>query len=191
MDLILIRHGLPERSAVTADPPLSEIGRDQAQRVCDVLQAQQLDAVWSSTMVRARETAAPLAAVLSIGVQTHHGIREYDSSSGIYIPDEVLKVENYEAWRAQSAGEHGFDMTAFRDEVVAGIEEIIAAHPGQRVAVFCHGGVINVWTAHVLGLAPRLFFQPGYTSLNRYACSRRGERGVVSLNEQPHLAERV
>jgi probable phosphoglycerate mutase len=55
------------------------------------------------------------------------------------------------------------------------------------VAVFCHGGVINVWTAHVLGMAPRLFFEPGYASVHRYLCARSGERNVVALNERGHL----
>ncbi len=67
------------------------------------------------------------------------------------------------------------------------LEEIVEAHPGQRVAVFCHGGVINVWTAHVLGMAPRLFFEPGYTSVHRYLCARSGQRNLVALNERFHL----
>ncbi len=61
------------------------------------------------------------------------------------------------------------------------------AHPGQRVAVFCHGGVINVWTAQVLKMPPRLFFEPDYTSIHRFMCARSGQRNVVSLNERAHL----
>jgi broad specificity phosphatase PhoE len=71
--------------------------------------------------------------------------------------------------------------------VVGALEEIVAAHPGQRVVVFCHGGVVNVWTAHVLGMAPRLFFEPRYTSVHRYMCARSGQRNVLSLNETAHL----
>jgi probable phosphoglycerate mutase len=55
------------------------------------------------------------------------------------------------------------------------------------VAVFCHGGVINMWTAHVLGMAPRVFFEADYTSINRFVCARQGQRSVVSLNERAHL----
>ena len=40
---------------------------------------------------------------------------------------------------------------------------------------------------HVLGMAPRLFFEPAYTSLHRYLCARSGERNLVSLNETAHL----
>ena len=55
--------------------------------------------------------------------------------------------------------------------------------------MFCHGGVINVWTAHVLGMAPRLFFEPVYASVHRYLCARSGERNLVSLNETAHLQD--
>jgi probable phosphoglycerate mutase len=84
-------------------------------------------------------------------------------------------------------GSHDIDIAAFQKMVVKALEEIIAAHPGRRVAVFCHGGVVNVWTAHVLGMAPRLFFEPGYTSVHRYMCASTGQRNVVSLNERAHL----
>ena len=50
-----------------------------------------------------------------------------------------------------------------------------------------HGGVINIWTTYVLGMDARLFFQPDYTSLNRYLCARTGQRNLVSLNETAHL----
>ena len=55
--------------------------------------------------------------------------------------------------------------------------------------MFCHGGVINVWTAHVLSMTPRLFFEPDYTSIHRFMCARSGQRNVVSLNERAHLRE--
>jgi probable phosphoglycerate mutase len=47
--------------------------------------------------------------------------------------------------------------------------------------------VINVWTAHVLGMPARLFFEPAYASLHRYLCARSGQRNLVSLNEVAHL----
>ena len=53
--------------------------------------------------------------------------------------------------------------------------------------MFCHGGVINVWAAHVLKMVPRLFFDPNYTSIHRFLCARTGERNIVSLNETAHL----
>lgn len=182
MELILIRHGLPVRSAETDDPPLSDEGHDQARRVARWLAGETIDAVYASTMTRARQTAEPFAAAAGHEVRPKDGIVEFDKGSGAYVPMEQLKREDYAAWRAMAEGGHGIDVPQFQKTVVAALEEVIAEHPGQRVAVFCHGGVINVWTAHVLGMAPRLFFEPAYTSLHRFMAARGGQRNVLSLS---------
>lgn len=187
MELILVRHGLPVRREDTADPPLSDEGHDQARRVAAWLADEPVDAVFASTMLRAIQTAEPFAARGGHAVSRHDGIAEFDRDTGRYVPMEVLKREDYEAWRRMATGDHGVDIAGFQQGVVAALEEIIEAHPGQRVAVFCHGGVINVWTAHVLGMAPRLFFEPDYTSIHRFMCARSGQRNVLSLNERAHL----
>ncbi len=79
------------------------------------------------------------------------------------------------------------DFSAFADHVISSIEDIVRQHAGERVAVACHGGVINVWTAHVVGFAPKMFFKPHYTSINRFQCASTGERSVLALNEAVHL----
>ncbi len=188
MELILVRHGLPERSVNSSDPPLSARGRAQAERVAAFLAQETIDAVWSSTQRRAVETAAPLAATVKLGLLTHPGIREYDRDHAEYVPDEALKLEDYAAWLAQRTG-RGLDLGAFQLEVVDAIEHIIGENTGRRVAVFCHGGVINVWTAHVLRMPVRLFFDPNYASINRFSCARSGVRTIVSLNEFAHLGD--
>ena len=75
----------------------------------------------------------------------------------------------------------------FQGVVVEAIERIVEAHPGQRVAVVCHGGVINVYTGHVLGIDDPLFFLPGYTSISRVMVAGSGERSIRSLNEIAHV----
>lgn len=187
MELILIRHGRPERSAATSDPHLNPLGREQAERVASWLADEPVDAVWSSTMRRAVQTAEPFAAAKGHSIRQHAGIVEFDQAAGTYVPTEELKRENFALWQALATGGHGVDMNAFQARVVAGMEEIVAAHPGHRVAVFCHGGVINMWATHVLGMAPRIFFEADYTSINRFVCARGGQRSVVSLNERAHL----
>jgi 2,3-bisphosphoglycerate-dependent phosphoglycerate mutase len=186
VELILVRHGLPERRQDTDDPPLAPEGREQAQRVAGWLAAERIDAVVTSPMLRAVQTADPYLALNGLQAQVHTDIVEFDRGSGAYVPLEVLKREDYAAWQALVAGE-GVDIAAFHKLVVAALEQVIRDNAGRNVAVFCHGGVINVWTAHVLGLAPRLFFEPGYASIHRYLCARSGQRNVVALNERGHL----
>ncbi|HEY9217830.1 MAG TPA: histidine phosphatase family protein [Phenylobacterium sp.] len=190
MELVLIRHGLPERRDDTDDPPLSSEGHQQSERVARWLAADRVDVVVTSPMLRAVQTAEPYLRLSGLEPEVHTDIVEFDRGSGAYVPFEVLKREDYAAWQALVAGE-GVDIAAFHKLVVAALEQIIASHSGRNVAVFCHGGVINVWTAHVLGLAPRLFFEPGYASIHRYLCARSGQRNVVSLNERAHLREDV
>ena len=187
MELVLIRHGLPERTSDTSDPPLSVTGFDQADRVARWLATEPIEAVYSSTMLRAVQTAEPFVAAHNHTLGRHDGICEFDRATGTYIPMEELKRENYEAWQALANGQHNIDIEDFTRVVVATLEGIIATHPGQKVAVFCHGGVVNVWTAYVLGMPPRLFFEPAYTSIHRYMCARSGQRNVLSLNETAHL----
>ncbi|WP_165843886.1 histidine phosphatase family protein [Phenylobacterium kunshanense] len=187
MELILIRHGLPERRDDTSDPPLSDRGHDQARRVAAWLEAEPIHAVYASTMLRARQTAEPFAARAGHQVTCHDGICEFDRESGAYIPMETLKREDRAAWLRMATGEHSVDIGTFQKAVVDTLDGIIDAHPGQRVAVFCHGGVINVWSAHVLGMPARLFFEPDYTSIHRFMCARTGQRNVLALNERAHL----
>lgn len=195
MELLLIRHGLPERviteDGTPADPVLSPLGREQAQRVARWLDGIPIDHIYASPLRRARETAAPLATRRTLEVEIAHGVREYDAESDLYIPMEELKEQDYERWKALVAGGYApeQDFLAFHGLVVDTIESIIDANPGRRVAVFCHGGVINAWAAHVLGLAPRLFVDVTYTSVNRFFAASSGERSLASLNETAHLRD--
>lgn len=69
------------------------------------------------------------------------------------------------------------------------VETIVDDHPGEKVAVVCHGGIINGYLSHILGLDEfaRGFFYPNYTSINRVAAASSGERSIVTINETSHL----
>lgn len=193
MQLILIRHGLPIRQELDqgrADPPLDDTGHRQAALVAEWLNPISIDAVYSSPMMRARQTAEPYLKLSGHTAIIRDGVEEFGREARSYIPVEQLKEENYEAWQAlannfASDPESGFD--TFGDTVVNTIEAIIESHKSQTVAVFCHGGVINAWASHVLGITTRMFFEPVYTSVHRFLCASTGERNVVSLNEAAHL----
>src|SRR3984957_10648877 len=168
MDLILIRHGLPVRSEDSSDPPLSETGRAQARLESALLQEEAIDAVCSSTMLRAVEPAARFAPVADLYLATCDGIREYDRESGVYIPSEELKREDYAA--GQAVVER--DMTEFQDTVVETLEGVGRENQGRPAPVLSHGGGINVGAAPGLKPPPRLFFNPTYCSVNRFSCAR-------------------
>jgi probable phosphoglycerate mutase len=193
MELLVIRHALPVRTASPdgspADPPLSETGRAQAERLAAWLASERIDALYASPLRRARETAQPLASARGLAVALDPGLVELDHRADHYVPMEELKAENYAAWQALVQGGlyANIDIVAFRRGVVASFERIIRAHPGARVAVVCHSGVINAWAAHVLGIEAPIFYDPGYTSVQRFLAAKSGERMVASLNELAHL----
>jgi len=193
MELLLIRHGLPEHvenaDGQPADPPLSELGHVQAQRMADWLDGEPIERLYSSPMQRASQTAEPLARRLGLDVQLHPGVAEYDQHATSYVPVERLKEVDYERWLRLMQGETDVDFEVFSNQVISSLETIIEENRGRTVAVTCHGGVINVWTAHVIGFRPRLFFNPDYTSINRYLCASSGERSVRTLNEAVHLRD--
>lgn len=187
MELLLIRHALPVRvdeGAVDgpADPALSELGVAQAHALAEWLAGEQIDAVWSSPMRRALETAAPLAERLGLDIVVDRGLAEYDRDAASYIPIEELKAANDPRWYQLPERPE-----QFAAEVVEAVERVIAAHPGQRVAVVCHGGVVNAFAGHVLGITDPLFFLPAYTSISRVLASSGGVRSIGSLNEAGHV----
>ena len=192
MELILIRHGRPERvegAANGADPGLTEIGTAQAQAAADWLKHEHIDALYVSSMVRARETSAPIEAALGMEATVDDRVREYDAESSSYVPMEEVKADK-DAWRRLMDYHANKNLTQFADTVMSALDEIIASHSGQRVAVVCHGGVINVAAARVLGLSDSMFFNPFYTSVNRMLCSSGGHRSIASLGDIGHLRHR-
>jgi probable phosphoglycerate mutase len=194
VELLLIRHALPERRETEdgspADPPLSALGREQAARMAVWVSSEKVDAIYASPMRRARETAAPLERALDLEAALEPGIVEMDHTSDAYIPIDQIKREDYPRWQALIQGGElwgGVDMSAFRATVVDAIERVVAAHRGARVAVVCHGGVVNAWAGHVLGVPDPFFLDVTYTGVSRFLAASSGERSVMSLNETAHL----
>ena len=195
MDLILIRHAEPQRIApgrgVPADPGLTDLGHDQAARLADWLAPERVDAVLSSPMRRAQETATPIAVAHGLDIEIVPGLIEYDANSDHYIPMEEMKASDDPRLKAMIEGrweEFGADgVEAFRLRVAQTLDEIIAAHPGERVVAVCHGGIINVASALVMEMDRHLWFEPHYTSVTRIVASRSGVRSMASLNERAHL----
>ena len=189
MDLVLIRHAQPiriEGAGGPADPDLTDLGGRQAKAMAGWLTEEHLDALYVSPMRRARQTAEPLEAAFGMTAGVVDGVQEYDAQADHYIPLEEVKADK-DRWRAFVADHQIRDLSEFARTVVSSLEELIGRHRGQRIGVVCHGGVVNVWTAAVLGMEPRMFFEPAYTSINRYIAASSGERSVVSLNETAHL----
>ncbi|MBV8952338.1 MAG: histidine phosphatase family protein [Actinobacteria bacterium] len=200
MELLLIRHAEPlrvgpgETGGEPVDPSLTVRGAEQARRLADWLVHEPIDRVLTSPMRRAVETAMPLCTALGVELEIVDGLVEYDANADHYIPVEEMRVNRDDRFVAMVEGrweEYGGEQPdVFRARIVPALEGIIGRFPGGRVAVVCHGGVINVYLGHLLGIERHLWFEPGYASVSRVAASRLGHRSVVTLNETAHLLGR-
>ena len=144
-------------------------------------------------MQRARMTAEPLAQLQGIKIIIENDVAEFDVKSSEYIPMEELQKTDPKRFKEFVSGEYEkqFDMESFRGKALDSLEKIIAAHKGKKVAVVCHGGIINIFAAHVLGIDKHLFFPPEYTSISRFMAASSGIKSVITLNESGHLRDDI
>jgi 2,3-bisphosphoglycerate-dependent phosphoglycerate mutase len=195
MDLLLVRHALPERvegAEGPADPVLTSEGRRQSELLAEWLAHERIDHLMSSTLRRAQETAAPISERMDLDVELVQGLSEFDADADSYIPIEELRRTKDPRFYALVEGRwdelgSSLDPNAFADLVFTTIEAVVERFAGQRVAIVCHGGVINLYLGRILGVERHLWFEPNYTSISRVAASRAGHRTIVSLNETAHL----
>ena len=197
MDLLIIRHGRPERVedlATTADPPLTDTGHRQAEAVARLLLGEQIDHIVSSPMQRARQTAQPLADALAIDPEVILDLAEIDKDANHYVPIEEVKAAGGAAWQAivdNPVSMHGdVDIEAFADTVTAAFGRVIVDNPGKTVAVFCHGMVTMQFLRRTLGYDDVHGLRTDYGSVTRVqASSNKGVRSIRSVNETGHLGE--
>ncbi|MCF6390332.1 histidine phosphatase family protein [Mycobacterium sp. MBM] len=192
MQLLVVRHALPLRSepGEGSDPHLSDEGLAQAARLPEALSRFPITRLVSSPQRRAIQTAGPLADKLGLGVDVDERLAEYDRDLGHYIPIEQIAKENPEELARLASGQlpSAVDATAFRDRVVAAMADLVTATGhDETVAVFSHGGVINVLLHHILGTERLLSFHVDYASVTRLLASRSGRLSVAGVNGTEHV----
>lgn len=195
MQLLLIRHALPERvhtDAGPADPALTAEGRAQAERLPGALAPYPVARIVSSPQLRAQQTAAPLAQDRGLTVDIDKDLAEYDAELAHYIPIHEAKDAAPEAYARILAGylPEFVDADAFRARVLGALDRIVEASDHEdTVAVVAHGGVINVYLQHLLGLERPLTFPIEYASVSRVLFSRTGKARPASVNETGHVRD--
>jgi probable phosphoglycerate mutase len=164
--LVFIRHGetdwnRQQRFQGQLDVPLNALGLTQAQRLADRLAADPHDALFSSDLQRAQQTAAPLAAHWALAPTLLPGLREqrFGMLEGLDVPTiQQQHPELWQHWLAHHGDyalpEGGESLRQFHHRVLATVRELAEQTRGQRVAVVTHGGVLDMlWrTCHGLPL---------------------------------------
>ncbi len=201
--LILVRHGQqqwpdPETSTIGdwVDPPLSDLGRNQAECVGRYLADEPVAAVYSSQLLRANDTGKAIAGHHGLDVQVFEELQEFhfygklpmDSRPVDVLGEPVVRGarERFAQTRRWDAYPQSESSLQFRQRVGYAVEAAVTAHPGETVVIACHGGVINAYLVEVLGLAVDMFFRPVHASVHRLVF-KDSNRVVESLNEKKFL----
>ena len=194
MKIVLVRHGRPDEGHAERphDPPLADEGLRQAQAAAALLAHEGIDRIVTSPLLRAQQTAAPLAESLGLAPEVVDGWAEADRHLDRYRSVETLKAMGGGEWQRfldDPVRYMGGDPASFRAGVLAALAALVASGPRDaHVAVFTHGLPINVVLSHALGLARIVHFPPGYGSVTRLRARDIHTIGVVSVNETGHLA---
>jgi len=159
-ELLLVRHGetdwnRDQRFQGHADPPLNETGREQARTVANELAADRIDAIYTSDLARARETAELIAERAGVPFVLEPQLREVDVGEwqGLTRAELAQRFpEGMRDWHERGHGwERGETYEQLTERVLAALERIVGRHPGERVVVVGHGGTIRAIRAHVEG----------------------------------------
>ncbi|ACO46357.1 histidine phosphatase family protein [Deinococcus deserti] len=163
----VVRHGestwnMDGRYQGQTDVPLSHVGVLQAASLAERLTGLHFDAVYTSDLIRASQTADAVAERLAGApvVQPDYALREINVGelAGLVIADirarypEYLEALAQDSWTTRRPG--GESMEDLFERCGAAFHRLRERHPGQRVLVFTHGGVVRVAVGLALGGVP-------------------------------------
>ncbi len=199
MTIHLVRHGestfnAEHRIQGQSDPPLSELGRRQSTAVADALSTRPIEAVFSSPLQRAWNTALAVAERHGLPVETDPRLMEINAGEfqGQLRRDlELARAEELARWLSGDddftipGGESRRQLTERGCEVLRSI----AANGHGEVVVVTHGGLLSVTLRALLGMSeplPPFSLQNG--SITRLEVDREGHFSLAALNQVEHLA---
>jgi probable phosphomutase (TIGR03848 family) len=196
MNLLLVRHALNDwvgkrLAGWTPEVHLNDEGQAQVVALVQRLAAVPLAAVYSSPLERTLETAQPLAEAHDLMVEVREGLGEvrfgdWTGRALEELKDEALwpVVQVYPGGARFPGGE---SMREVQARMVAQIDAIREAHPGQTVAVVSHSDPIKMAVAYYAGLPLDLFQRLSISpaSVTAFAFTRFGPRLVCLNHTEP------
>jgi broad specificity phosphatase PhoE len=204
--LFLLRHGATENNLALpprlqgrhSDPPVSDEGRLQSQRTAECLAAFELRAVYSSPLLRARQTAQAIADRHGLPVTSLPELIEVDV--GVWEGRDWDEIERNDAAAYRAFVENpadtpyhgGESFRAVSQRVLPLVERLASEHRGEQIAIVAHNVVNRVVLAPLLGLplaqARGIRQENCGVNLIRY---RDGTARLITLNSVLHLPPRA
>ena len=197
--LVFIRHGSStwndeRRIQGQLDPPLSENGREQAKRLAERLRGSAVEALYSSDLQRARETAEAVGECVGRAPEVWPELREVALGEweGLQREEIVARYpEEWSRWASQPSWDivpGGEGTAAFEARVGAAIDRLAERHRTGRVLVVTHGGVIQVALLRVVGRSSNGLFPFTIDNTSLTVLQGSSERLVVGrVNDTCHL----
>jgi probable phosphoglycerate mutase len=197
--ILAIRHGetawnVDSRIQGQLDIGLNATGRWQAGRLTESLIGEGLQAVYSSDLSRAYDTALAVAAPDGLPVAVDIGLREraFGCFQGLTF-DEITErwPDDAMRWRKRDPSfgpEGGETLTEFYDRCISSIARLAERHPGEHIAIVAHGGLMDCLyrAAAKLDLKAPRTWQVGNASINRLLYASGGF-SMVGWSSTAHL----
>jgi broad specificity phosphatase PhoE len=200
--LYLIRHGATDNNEASpprlqgrrTDPGLSKAGLEQAARTARWLAEQGVDAVYSSPLLRARQTAEQIAKLRGLTVQLVDDLIEIDVGCWEGLAWEEIERRDPEAYRLfmADASVHpyleGENLGTVLSRTIPAMARLMAANLGRRVAVVAHNVVNRAYLAHLLDIPLRNYRSiPQDNCGVNVLCCEQGTPRLVTINAVWHL----
>ena len=159
----LVRHGATEwnhtkRAQGMADIALNDAGREQGQQAAKRFLEVPLEAVYASDLVRAAETARPIAEAQGLTVHTDPRFREIDQGEWEGLEVSEIARRWPDLWgpaRHYSKRPGGESPQEVRGRALEGLKDVVRAHPDGNIIIVSHGGTIRWMAAEALGYDDR------------------------------------
>jgi 2,3-bisphosphoglycerate-dependent phosphoglycerate mutase len=187
-----VRHGETEwnvggRIQGQLDIGLHDKGRWQAQRTAEALAHERIDAVYSSDLARAYDTAHAIAQPHRRTVRTHTGLRER-AFSEIEAKDPV-QARRWRKREPEFAPPGGESLIELRERVLASTEQLASSHVNHAIVVVAHGGVMDILhrAATQVGLQAARTWALDNCAINRLMWSPEHGLHLIGWNDVFHL----
>ena len=198
--LVVVRHGQTERNREARfsghdDVPINDTGAQQARRLAETLQGIPFTALWSSPLLRARQTLAPLAEATGLPVRTDARLAELDQGELDGLPAHALPTrypDFFAAWRkdpAEVTVPGGETFGACQRRMLAALRDLAAEADGP-VAVASHKMAIAAVMCAAIGLPLRRYRWIGQdnAAINLLGVGPEQRILLRRLNERSHLS---
>jgi broad specificity phosphatase PhoE len=201
--VLLVRNGqslgyAERRFGGHSPTPLSELGHRQAETTARALASERVTAIYASDLLRAVQTAEPLARVTGLDITRTPALRErsvglmegltFEEAAAAH-PDEYAALLRRDFEHVLKGGE---SYRQLLDRAAAELDRAIERHRGGTIALFSHTGTICILALHLMGALDAPHLKPVWLSsancgVTRFSIDHGGLIRIKALNDTRHL----